>query len=96
MDKNNEDSRDARWIVGYYEKENILRHAFIYPSRKQAMKEFAFDIESDPEMGTIFLAKIVLIQECEKIEKYIVKKTSVEDQRVISIVEYTVKDEGNT
>lgn len=86
-------NKEARWIVGYYEKENILSHAFIYPSRKQAMKEFAFDIESDPEMGTIFLAKIILMEERKKIEKYIVKKTSVEDQRVISTVEYTVTDE---
>ncbi len=87
-----EDEQNARWIVGYYGKENILKYAYIYPSKKEALKEFSFDIEKDSSMGTVFLAKIVKRQERKKIEKYFVKTTDVETGKTLSEGKYSVTD----
>ena len=92
------DEKDARWIVGYFDgRENILENAFLYDSRENAMKEFAFDPEMDNDCGgskTVFLAKIVKRQEIQRINKMVVTTVDIEKNKVCSLVEYSVTDEG--
>ena len=90
--------KDARWIVGYFDgRENILENAFIYDSREKAMQEFSFDPEKDSDFvvsNTVFLAKIVKRQEIQRINKMVVTTVDIEKNKVCSLVEYSVTDEG--
>ncbi len=61
------------------------------------MKEFAFDPEEDNDFGgskTVFLAKIVKRQEIQRINKMVVTTVDIEKNKVCSLVEYSVTDEG--
>ena len=83
---------DFSYIVGFLDRENILKYAFCYTSKKEALKEFEFNPEEeDPLIGTVFLAKIERIQKREKVEKFHVTTSDVSGN-ILSNVTYDMKD----
>lgn len=90
---------EERWIVGYLDKENVLRDAFLFKTKDEAMQEFAFDPENpDGDLCTegsvtSFLARIIRKQNVKEIRKYITQVIDVEKQEITSETEIVFSSE---
>lgn len=90
---------EEKWIVGYLDKENILRDSFLFKTKDEAMREFAFDPQNpDGDLCTegsvtSFLARIIRKQNVKEIRKYITQVIDVEKQEITSETEIVFSSE---